>query len=125
MIEYIITMDKKKFGDHGEDIACIFLKERGHIIIARNYTCKIGEIDIISSYKNNLYVSEVKTRTSNEFGNPYESVNYIKKNKIFSVYQNYCAERRIDSYSMKFLVISIIIDKSAEVDIECFEDIWG
>jgi len=118
-------METKKIGEHGEDIACIFLKEKGHVILSRNYTCKIGEIDIISRYNDTVYVSEVKTRTSSRYGHPYESVNYIKKNKIFRIYKNYCLERNIETYNMMFSIISIIIDENSEINIECFEDIWG
>lgn len=118
-------MDTKDIGKHGEDIACIFLKEKGHVILSRNYTCKIGEIDIISKFENTLYVSEVKTRTSNRYGSPYESVNNAKKNKIFAIYKNYCCERNIETYNMEFTIISIIIDENSEIDIEYFDDIWG
>lgn len=118
-------METKKFGEHGEDIACIFLKEKGHIILSRNYTCKIGEIDIISRNNNTVYVSEVKTRTSSRYGHPYESVNHIKKKKIYRIYENYCLERKIETYNMMFSIISIIIDVDGEIDIEFFEDIWG
>ena len=118
-------MDSKKIGEHGEDIACIFLKEKGHIIISRNYTCKIGEIDIISRYEDILYVSEVKTRTSSRYGHPYESVDKVKQNKIYRIYENYCLERKIETYNMMFSIISIIIDENSEIDIEYFEDIWG
>jgi len=118
-------MDAKQIGKHGEDIACIYLKEKGHAIILRNYTCKIGEIDIISRFGDTVYVSEVKTRTGVKYGYPYESVNYKKKEKIFNVYRNYCLERNIETYKMIFSIISISIDKNSEIDIEFFEDIWG
>lgn len=121
----INLMNNKKLGDHGEDIACIYLRGKGHTILSRNYTCKLGEIDIISKFQERLFISEVKTRRSDKFGSPYESVDYHKMNKIYSSYDYYCMERNIEDYDSVFQIISILIDKESEIRIDCFEEAWG
>ena len=64
------TMQKKEVGKTGEDLAFRFLKKRGYRILLRNYTCKMGEMDIIAQDGDTLAFVEVKTRTSTVFGPP-------------------------------------------------------
>ena len=49
-------------GRLGEDAACLFLKEKGHSIVARNFRAGHKEIDIISTTPGELHIVEVKTR---------------------------------------------------------------
>ncbi len=57
---------------------------RGYKIIDKNYRTNIGEIDIIALENDVLAFIEVKTRTSVNYGYPYEAVNW-KKNKTKSL----------------------------------------
>ena len=66
--------ERRKIGILGEQIACSYLKNEGYTIIERNFRCKIGEIDIIAWKNNEIIFIEVKTRSSNYFGKPAESV---------------------------------------------------
>lgn len=58
----------------GEDAACVYLKRKGYRIIERNFRRGYGEIDIIALKKRTLVFIEVKTRSQNKFGTPFESV---------------------------------------------------
>ena len=49
-------------GQWGEDLACFYLSKNGFRIIARNWKCKIGEIDIVAQQKEFIVFVEVKTR---------------------------------------------------------------
>ena len=57
-------------GDYGERIAADHLRSLGMAILARNWTCRFGEIDIVAVEGRALVVCEVKTRSSNTFGMP-------------------------------------------------------
>ena len=61
----------KKIGSKGEKIAVDFLKLHNYTIIEKNFFCRQGEIDIIAkdNIKGELVFLEVKTRTSNIYGN--------------------------------------------------------
>ena len=61
-------------GKTGEEAAVSFLKDNGYKILARNYKTKIGEIDIVAKDKDTFAFIEVKTRHSDRFGEPFESV---------------------------------------------------
>jgi len=56
----------KIIGSLGENMAADILEKQGYEVIARNYTCKLGEIDIIAIDTKDKVLSfiEVKTRTN-------------------------------------------------------------
>lgn len=67
-------MYNKQTGDHGEDIACEYLKGQGYSILERNYRIQGGEIDIVAKEGETLVFIEVKTRHSRDYGLPKESM---------------------------------------------------
>ena len=75
-------LKNKLTGQCGEDAAVALLKKKGYKIVERNYSNKLGEIDIIAKNKEDLIFVEVKTRKSEKFGTPAEAVTYYKKQKI-------------------------------------------
>ena len=62
----------------GEELATNFLKKKGYKIIDRNFRKGYGEIDIIAIKSKILVFVEVKTRTSNFFGTPFEQITSFK-----------------------------------------------
>lgn len=73
---------RKQFGQKGEDLACKYLRKNGYKIIERNFRLRNAEIDIIgidiSTDPHTLAFIEVKTRTSNSYGEPLEAIGYHK-----------------------------------------------
>ena len=64
-----------ELGQKGELLAVDFLLEKGYIIVEKNYRFRKAEIDVIAKKEGVLAVVEVKTRSTNYFGNPEEFVN--------------------------------------------------
>ena len=56
-------MDNQLLGIHGEIIASRYLREHGYYILNANYSCRLGEIDLIAADKKHICFVEVKTRT--------------------------------------------------------------
>ncbi len=75
-------MLKISLGKNGETVATKFLLANGFTIVARNYKCSLGEIDIVAKAKEMLYFVEVKTRVSTAFGWPAEAVTPKKQIKL-------------------------------------------
>ena len=69
-------------GKTGEVVAGKFLTAKGFKIIAQNYKCLIGEIDLIAVYREKLYFIEVKTRAGLSHGFPAEAVTPKKQAKL-------------------------------------------
>ena len=103
-------MNNKILGRKGEDAATNYLKSIGYEIVERNFSCKKGEIDIIAKENQNEYIFiEVKTRTSNKYGNPIEAVNKIKQKHIVSASKFYCYIHDLLDYNIniRFDIIEI------------------
>ncbi|MDR0596288.1 MAG: YraN family protein [Clostridiales Family XIII bacterium] len=68
-------------GRRGEALAVSHLEIAGYEILRRNFTCRLGEIDIIARPRgsNMLCFIEVKCRRSGNMGRPYESVGPRKR----------------------------------------------
>jgi putative endonuclease len=68
-------------GRKGEDLAAGYLELSGYEIIKRNFTCRLGEIDIIARPRGRtmLCFIEVKCRRGEAMGRPYESVGKRKR----------------------------------------------
>lgn len=111
--------DKIKTGNEGENLAASFLKQKGFDIVARNYRYNRGEIDIIAQRENWLIFVEVKTRSSNKFGEPEEFVTEFKAKKIFEAADQFIYNIDWQGH-VRFDVISIKV--GAETEIVHFED---
>ena len=97
-----------RLGILGEKQAKDFLIKNKYKIIKTNYTCPVGEIDIIAKQKDVIVFAEVKTRTSAKFGLPRESVTPFKQNKIRSVATCYLKENMLLNSPVRFDVIDIL-----------------
>lgn len=107
-------------GSKGEDLAVKFLEGKGYKIISRNYKTPIGEIDIIAEDKGTLVFVEVKTRSCNSFGYPFEAVDAKKQHKLKNLVLLYMKKQRKDC-AVRFDVLSISISKGKN-EIEHIKD---
>ena len=98
-------------GQKGEILAQKYLKKQKYVIFDQNYTCKLGEIDIIAKDKDTLVFVEVKTRASNKFGRPCEAVTPYKQNKIRSVANYYLMKTKQIESNCRFDVIEVLDDE--------------
>lgn len=79
-------------GAWGEALAADYLKKKKFKLVATNYRCRFGEIDLIVADKKYLVFVEVKLRKSDRFGRPAEFVNYYKQNRLRSTAEMYLSE---------------------------------
>ena len=73
---------KDVLGRTGEQAAAEYLEAEGFRILARNWRCADGEIDIVAVDRHTFVVCEVKTRSGNRCGTPLESVSRLKRNRL-------------------------------------------
>lgn len=74
--------DRQGLGREGEQAAANYLTERGMQIVARNWRCRHGEIDIIARDGTVLVFCEVKTRRGSAFGGPLAAVTPTKVGRM-------------------------------------------
>ena len=103
-------INKCKIGALGEELAVEFLKGRGYCILARNYRCPYGEIDIIATKDRTVAFIEVKTRTSAIFGRPAEAVTLKKRKHIKTAASFFLASNKKRCENAGFQVIEITLE---------------
>lgn len=78
----ICGMQKITLGYIGESLAENWLRAKGFQVLAHNYRCKYGEIDLIVTHAEILIFVEVKTRTTSTFGPPQAAITYTKRSHL-------------------------------------------
>ena len=98
----------KEIGNMGEQLACDYLTKNGYEIIERNklYT-RQSEIDIIAKRKNLIVFVEVKTRTTDSFGTPFEAVDKTKLQHLKSGIFQYVQENNVKKYQIDLIGITL------------------
>jgi putative endonuclease len=106
----------KLLGTYGEQTAINYLESQGYIILSTNYRCKLGEIDIIAADGDIIAFIEVKTRRSEKFGQPRESVNYSKQMKIVKTALHYITKKKLTDWMSRFDVVEVFVGSDNTVD---------
>jgi putative endonuclease len=101
-------------GKRGEEIAVSYLKKEGYRIRERNYRCPLGEIDIIALDGNEVVFVEVKSRKSDDFGEPEAAVDARKQAKLSRIALNYINEHNLNDRSARFDVVAVRFLKGSD-----------
>lgn len=107
----------KQIGLKGEEIACNYLKKLGWKILEKNFRySKYAEIDIIAKETNTIVFVEVKTRTTSNFGHPFEAINTKKINNIYKATLSYLqsTQERYEDYRID--IISILGNPNPKIE---------
>ncbi len=73
---------KDELGRRGEELAAQWLAKSGMRVLAQNWRCPVGEIDIVARDGPELVVVEVKTRSTDAFGHPFEAITGAKLKRL-------------------------------------------
>lgn len=109
-----MSKETLSLGKRGEEAALGLLKKNGYRIIARNYKTKMGEIDIIARDRDSLCFVEVKTRSSQNFGQSSEAVVGLKQRRIAKTALCFLKENNLLSRRARFDVVSVSCAKGQE-----------
>jgi putative endonuclease len=109
-------------GRKGERIACRFLLRQGFDILVRRYRGKSGELDIVAFEKETLVFIEVKTRSSRDFGEPYEFVDWQKQQILRRVADQFIVDNDLGNYSYRFDIVSVLIPKESPLQVELYRN---
>ena len=77
-----MTMQRRAVGIDGEQAAADWYVASGYEVLARNWRCRLGEIDLIVRRGRTVVFCEVKARTSDAFGAPVEAVTHAKRERL-------------------------------------------
>lgn len=108
-------MNKRSFGNRGEDLAVLFLQRRGYRILKRNYSSRYGEIDIVARHKGGLCFVEVKTRSDGRCGSPLEAVGWRKQRQLGRMALEYLASHPLKEKFIRFDIVSVLLEDGRPV----------
>ena len=101
--------DHNILGKKGEELALRYLKDNGYKILETNWRFKHKEVDIIAREGNEICFIEVKTRSSDKWGSPEESVTVKKRKLLINAARAY-VENMDCMCEVRFDVIAVITD---------------
>jgi len=94
-------------GLEGEDLACRHLAAQGYAILARNFRCRSGEVDVIARDGAVTVFVEVKHRRGSAHGAGHESVTFGKRRRIVRAARIFASARGLSESPLRFDVVSI------------------
>ena len=97
---------KQRQGASQEQLACEYLESQGMTLITQNFSCRMGEIDLIMQDKSSLVFIEVRFRANKQFGGAAASVTKSKQRKIVNTALLY-QQRYAPKSNMRFDVVAI------------------
>ena len=107
-------------GNNGEKLAVEMLVQKGYNILHTNWRNEKSEVDIIAEHNNVIVFAEVKTRSTDYFGDPAEAVQKKKQKMLVKAAEAYIELNNCDQ-EIRYDIISIVINKG-ETKIEHIED---
>lgn len=84
-------------GEHYETLACSFLQQHGLNLVARNWHCRHGELDLIMRDGSYWVFVEVRARQSARFGGAAASISHAKQQKLLTAANLYLSNQRINA----------------------------
>ena len=111
-------------GAIGEVLAARFLREKGYTIIASNYRCRQGEIDIIAADGRYIAFVEVKTRRTDALFSPREAVTVAKQRRLLHTAAIYLAHNAVNKQP-RFDVVEVLTDPNDPMRVVEINHIMG
>lgn len=103
-----MTLARKALGASGEDAAAAWYVTNGYEVLARNWRCREGELDLVVRRLRTIVFCEVKTRTTNRYGLPAEAVTYEKRQRIRLLASKWLDEAPVRAREIRFDVASVM-----------------
>ena len=116
-----MTHEAKARGKLAETLAADYLQSRGLRLIERNYSCRLGEIDLILADGPATVFAEVRLRRSLAFGGAAASITAAKRQRILNAARHYLSGR--PERPCRFDVI--LLDALDPERIEWIKDAFG
>lgn len=103
-----MTTQRRALGARGEAMAAAWYESNGYEILARNWRCRDGELDLVVRNGRTFVFCEVKARTSDAFGVPAEAVTHEKRRRIRHLAARWLEESPIRPAEIRFDVVSVL-----------------
>jgi putative endonuclease len=108
-------------GRRGEDATARGYERRGYRVIARNWRCRLGELDLVLERAGVLVFCEVKARRGSTLGGGFEAVTWAKRRKLRALADAFLQSAGSRPQAIRFDVASVAM-RGARSTVEVFED---
>lgn len=109
-----MTRARQVLGAEGEDLSAAWYEAHGYRVLARNWRCRRGELDLVLHRGGTIVFCEVKTRSSLAFGSPLEAVTPVKRRRIRRLAAAWLSETGSHAAEIRFDVAAVL-DGSIDV----------
>lgn len=110
----------QELGQRGETLAVEYLGRRGMQVLARNWRCRTGEIDIVADDRGTIVAVEVKTRSGLGYGYPADAVDPRKLVRLHRLASAWCRENQANHSTRRVDVVSILAVPGREPEFDYF-----
>jgi len=104
-------MNNRYEGIDGENMVCEYMQAHGYEILERNYSCVLGEVDIVAKDGEYIVFCEVKARRNARYGTAVEAVTPQKIAQIVKTADWYLKVKRKTSANVRFDVAAVDLTK--------------
>ena len=108
-----MTRERLAAGRAGERAAVQYLTRAGYVILARNYRCLFGEIDLVALERRTIAFVEVKARRDGAVMSPLESVTRRQQQRIGRAAVHYLTRHRLLDRAARFDIVGVWLDGAA------------
>jgi putative endonuclease len=98
---------RRWFGNHAERAAARFLQQLGYRIVARNYTCSRGELDLVAVDGDCIVFVEVRSTGREDAARPAASVDMAKQRRLTDLALHFLQKHRLLNHSARFDVLAV------------------
>jgi len=118
-----LLADRKRLGRWGEKQGENFLKSKGLKTLARNFSCKTGEIDLIMvDGDGSIVFVEVRTKADESFSPPEESITQPKRARLMRAARYFLAAHKIEDRPLRFDVVTVVLGQVGRPQIRHYQN---
>lgn len=111
-------MDRRELGRRGEKIAADLLRSKGFQVLATNWRCAAGELDLVVRHDGVVAAVEVKTRRTLAFGSPQEAVTPVKAARLRRLLARWLAEHPQQVPVVRVDVVAVVVPASGPAQVQ-------
>ncbi|HON90139.1 MAG TPA: YraN family protein [Sedimentisphaerales bacterium] len=123
LIRRRLLTEKARLGRWGERCCERYLRNKGLRTLARNYSCKVGELDLVMvDADRTLVFVEVRSRADERFGPAEATVTPAKRARVARAARHFLAVHKIEDRPLRFDVVTLILGRHGPPQIRHYEN---
>ncbi|MEN6337084.1 MAG: YraN family protein [Phycisphaerales bacterium] len=122
LIRRRLLKDRARLGRWGERRCERYLRNKGLRTLDRNYSCKVGELDLVMvDTDGTLVFVEVRSRADERFGPAEATITPAKRARVARAARHFLAVHKIEDRPLRFDVVTLILGHRGPPQIRHYE----